>query len=98
VKTTESVCSRNEVVNEYKIIKTLGHGSFGLVSLVQTDTLKRYAMKAIRRTKLRPGVPTEMEVLKKLVHRNVIRLHEIINDPKNDEIFLIMDFLEGGTL
>jgi serine/threonine protein kinase len=55
-------------------------------------------MKAIRRTKLKPGVATEMEVLKKLAHRNVIRLHEIINDPTNDEIFLIMDFLGGGTL
>ena len=39
-----------------------------------------------------------MDVLKSLVHKNVIKLHEIINDPQHDEIFLIMDFLEGGTL
>ena len=60
-------------------------------------------MKAIRKTKIKPGgakkdMQTEMEVLKKLVHRNVIKLHEILDDPKAEEIFLIMDFLEGGTL
>ena len=103
MKTTESVCSRNQVVNEYKIVKTLGQGSFGLVSLVQTDNLRRFAMKAIRKTKIKPGgakkdITTEMEVLKKLVHRNVIKLHEILDDPSSDDIFLIMDFLEGGTL
>lgn len=50
---------------------------------------------------LKPGqkdVCSEMEILKMLVHRNVIKLHEILNDPTNDEIFLIMDLLEGGTL
>jgi len=60
-------------------------------------------MKAIRKTKMKPGGPkqnirTEMEVLKTLVHKNVIKLHEILDDPSSDEIFLIMDFLEGGTL
>ena len=40
----------------------------------------------------------EMEILQKLVHKNVIRLWEIIDDPKHDEIYLIMDYLEGGTL
>lgn len=58
-------------------------------------------MKAICKTKIKPGghnILTEMEILKKLVHKNVIRLYEILDDPAQDEIYLIMDYLEGGTL
>ena len=40
----------------------------------------------------------EMEVLKSLEHKNVVKLHEIIDDPMKNKIFLVMDYLSGGTL
>lgn len=43
-------------------------------------------------------INTEMEILKKMSHRNIIKLYEIINDPGSDEIYLVMDYLPGGTL
>ena len=34
--------------------------------------------------------------MKKLDHKNVIRLHEVINDEEDDRIYLIMDYAEKG--
>ena len=39
-----------------------------------------------------------MEILKQLVHTNIVHLHEIIDDPKSEKIYLVMDYLSGGTL
>ena len=39
-----------------------------------------------------------MAVLKSLVHNNVVKLHEIIDDPKSECLYLVMDYLPGGTL
>ena len=42
------------------------------------------------------GVFKEIAVMKKLDHKNVIRLHEVINDEEDDKIYLIMDYAEKG--
>ena len=36
--------------------------------------------------------------MKKLNHPNIIRLHEIIDDPKEQNIYMIMDLIPGGTI
>lgn len=36
--------------------------------------------------------------MKKLYHINIVKLHEVIDDPQNSKIFLVMDYLPGGTL
>jgi [calcium/calmodulin-dependent protein kinase] kinase len=41
---------------------------------------------------------TELSVIKKLIHPNIIQLHEVIDDPKLDKVYLVFDFLEGGTI
>ena len=33
-----------------------------------------------------------------MVHTNIVKLHEIIDDPKSDNLYLVMDYLSGGTL
>ena len=40
----------------------------------------------------------DMKFLTSMKHINVIRLHEIINDPDSDKVYLIMDYLQGGNL
>lgn len=40
----------------------------------------------------------ELHALKKLQHPNIIQLHEIIDDPKEDRVYLVMDVLDGGTI
>ena len=39
-----------------------------------------------------------MDILKQLVHTNIVKLHEIIDDPKDENLYLVMDYLSGGTL
>ena len=39
-----------------------------------------------------------MAVLLKMSHMNIIKLHEIIDDPTSKKVYLIMDYCKGGTL
>ena len=36
--------------------------------------------------------------MKKLAHKHIVRLHEIIDDPMSKKIYIVMDYLSGGTL
>ena len=94
-------------INQYKLIKTLGSGAFGTVYLCEnTEDDQLYAMKVIKRCKLKSidakGMVrysvSEMDVLKSLVHTNIVKLHEIIDDPLKNKIYLVMDYLSGGTV
>ncbi|EWM27250.1 ser thr kinase [Nannochloropsis gaditana] len=38
----------------------------------------------------------EIRIMRHLYHRNVVLLFEVINDPSEDSIFMIMEYLEGG--
>ena len=39
-----------------------------------------------------------MTILKSLVHANIAKLHEIIDDHDTEFIYLVLDFLPGGSL
>jgi serine/threonine protein kinase len=41
---------------------------------------------------------TEIAILKKINHPNVVKLYEIIDDEKSDKLFLVMEYVNGGTL
>ena len=41
-------------------------------------------------------VYTEIEIMKKLNHCNVIRLFEIIDDPSSDKLYLVMPVADYG--
>ena len=43
-------------------------------------------------------VKEELKVLKTLEHPNVIWLHEIIDDPKRDNIYLVTEYHSAGSL
>ena len=66
-------------------------------------------MKSIKRSQLRLqsnqlGVQSnespikELDILKKLAHKHIVKLHEIIDDPASKKIYIVMDYLSGGTL
>ena len=40
----------------------------------------------------------EIESLKALDHPNIVELHEVINDANNQNIFMIMQYLEGPDI
>jgi serine/threonine protein kinase len=95
-------------VNQYVLLKTLGKGASSTVvqcllpSATGNDNDDAYfAMKIIKRSFFKQSHSTlisEFEALKKLSHPNIIKLHEIINDPKEQNIYMIMDLIPGGTI
>ncbi len=99
------------MINNYKLLKDLGHGSFGKVKLcVEMDSGKQFAIKIIDKTILRRregvgvknnflgDVLKEIAIMKKLRHPNIVELREVINDPHHDKIYIVQEFMEKGAL
>ena len=41
---------------------------------------------------------TEIAVLKKIQHPNLVKLHEVINDPKHNKLYLVIDYMNLGSI
>lgn len=60
--------------------------------------------KTLQKKKCGPGINAldcvieELKVLKSLEHPNIIWLHEIIDDPKKDSIYLVQEWYTRGSL
>lgn len=101
----------NKIVNNYVVIKTIGIGTFSKVKLaLNTDDNQLYAIKEMKKkhlSKKRFGmrkatalddILREISIMKKLHHRNILHLHEVINDPKEDRLFLVIEYADGGPV
>ena len=40
----------------------------------------------------------EIAIMKKLNHPNIIKLYEVIDDPTNDKLYLVMDYMKKGSV
>ena len=86
----------------YRQEKVLGKGAFGLVSLARSVvTGELVAMKTVEKAKLtsenlKKTVEHEIRILKKLRHRRIIKLYEVIETSRS--IHLIMEYVDGGTV
>eukprot|EP00826_Nyctotherus_ovalis_P035674 TRINITY_DN3081_c0_g1_i16.p2 TRINITY_DN3081_c0_g1~~TRINITY_DN3081_c0_g1_i16.p2 ORF type:complete len:222 (+),score=60.46 TRINITY_DN3081_c0_g1_i16:1098-1763(+) len=88
----------------------MGRGSYGTVKLcVDTVLHKQVAMKIMNKTRLKrlfvaknttayKLLETEIAVMKKMNHPNIVRLYEIIDDPDYTDLFIIMEYISGGSL
>jgi serine/threonine protein kinase len=50
-----------------------------------------------------PGNPIdlvrgEIAILKKLAHPNIVRLYEVLDDPRQDGLFMVFELCEKGTV
>ncbi|XP_071982667.1 calcium/calmodulin-dependent protein kinase type IV-like isoform X2 [Engystomops pustulosus] len=81
----------------YTLKQELGSGATSTVfRCEEKGTLKPYAAKTIKKTIDKKIVRTEIGVLLRLSHPNIIKLKEIIETPS--EIILILELVTGGEL
>jgi hypothetical protein len=89
------------IEDKYAMGEVLGHGSYAVVSMcTDRETGEKFAVKAVRKGSLElkeiRNLQSEISVLKRVRHPNVISLRAISETPS--ELFLITEFAEGGEL
>jgi serine/threonine protein kinase len=94
----------NKTINEYSIIAELGRGAYGKVKLaVNNATNETCAIKIMKKSLLKRGtgdsiVKREIAVMKKLRHRNIVPLMEVLDDDEADKMYLVMKYIDNGTM
>jgi [calcium/calmodulin-dependent protein kinase] kinase len=85
-------------------------GSYAIAKLCYDTSLDIYvAMKIMNKARLKKLfigknktvyklVETEIAIMKKMFHPNVVHLYEIIDDPNSNKLYLIMEYISSGTL
>ncbi|KAM7263675.1 hypothetical protein ACFE04_001358 [Oxalis oulophora] len=89
------------VVGEYLVGKQIGSGSFSVVWHARHRVeghevaIKEINMSRLNR-KLQDSLMSEIFILKRINHPNIIRLHDIIEVP--GKIHIVLDYCKGGDL
>ena len=94
---------KTDPLNDYKIVKNLGEGTFGKVDLVENKISGALrAMKVIKKANINSqqtneaSVMNELNILKKIDHQNVVKIYEFYMDTEN--YYLITEYCSGGDL
>lgn len=97
----------NKMLNEYVRERKIGSGAYGKVVLYRsTRDGKQYAIKVFRKShllKIRVApsetalsdVYREVLIMKFLEHPNIVNLIEVIDDQNNDNLYLVLEFVES---
>jgi len=97
-------------INQYIVKKELGRGSFGKVKLAMDTKIHRdFAIKIVNKAKLKKKVfakdktaytqiQTEIAIMMKMKHPNIVELHEVIDSPDEDKLYLVMELIESGAV
>ena len=90
-------------LNNFDLIKQLGKGSFGTVSLVKrkldgkTYAMKRVYLKNSPKAEIEAAL-NEIRLLSSLNHPNIIGYKETFYDNPSKTLNIVMEFAEGGDL
>lgn len=97
------VKKRAKFVVKYIMGDMLGEGSYGKVKeCLDSETLCRRAVKILKKKKLRripngeANVKREIILLKRLHHRNVIQLIDVLENVEKQKMYMIMDYCVLG--
>ncbi|GFP87456.1 snf1-related protein kinase catalytic subunit alpha kin10 [Phtheirospermum japonicum] len=89
-------------LRNYRVGKTLGHGSFGKVKIAEhIRTGHKVAIKILNRRRMKSPdmeekVRREIKICRLFVHPHVIRLYEVIETPS--DIYVVMEYVPRGEL
>ena len=98
-----------KIINQYTFLELIGRGAFGKVFKVVDDKMNLAAAKVFNKRVLltrwlgkkktaMDSVKTEIEVMMKLDHPNIVKLIEVIDDESSKKLYLIMELAQSGTL
>ena len=93
---------QEKIICDFEIKKIIGEGTFGVVKLAKNkQTGEDVAIKIMQKKKIlllegKKNIEREINVLKNLRHPNIVHLYSVIQT--NENIFLIMEYVEGKEL
>ena len=99
-----------KIVNQYALFEIVGRGAFGKVRrCVSINSGNTYAAKVMRKSALKrrrvgrfstalAHAQREVALWKKMRHPHLVSLHDVIDDPQQDRLYLVSDFVNGGSL
>ncbi|KAH8550159.1 kinase-like domain-containing protein [Umbelopsis sp. PMI_123] len=107
VSSTRSVSRERpkKYVGDYYLGRTLGKGASGRVKLgIHRVTGEYVAVKIINKAYLSANpaidkaVKREIAIMKLIHHPSIMALHDVIEDDESPELYLILEYMEGGEL
>jgi len=88
------------VKETYEIGKVLGHGASGKVyQVVHKGTGQSFACKVVKKNSSMndaQSMSTEIEIMKRIRHRNIVSMYELYETPKC--LWIILELVDGGDL
>ncbi|CAH1161189.1 unnamed protein product [Phyllotreta striolata] len=94
---------RLKLIGKYVMGDLLGEGAYGKVKdMLDSETLCRRAVKILKQRKLRRipngelNVQREIKLLKKLKHKNLINLVDLLYNHEKEKMYLIMEYCVGS--
>ena len=93
---------KKDKMSKYEIGETLGKGAYAVVKKIKNIiTNEEFAVKIYEKEKLNSNskkscVTKEIQILKRLNHKNIAKLIEVISNEK--QIFVIQELVEGISL
>ncbi|XP_038604152.1 serine/threonine-protein kinase Nek6-like isoform X2 [Tachyglossus aculeatus] len=91
-------------MEKYEKILTIGRGSSAEVFLMKhVGTKKMFAVKKVRvdsskGNRNREAALQEVAILRQLRHPHIVTCHDHFLDPQEENVFIVQDYCEGGTL
>jgi calcium-dependent protein kinase len=92
----------SDILNYYDFGPIIGHGSFGNVRIATRKLLRarqQFAVKSIPKSRVKSDIrllQRELRILKSVDHPNIIKLHDVYEDPKF--LHLVQEYCSGGEL
>jgi len=98
-----------QIINDYILLNTIGKGTTGKVKhCINISTGKEYAIKICNKKNSKKKrnlsksnydeLRREIQLMKNLNHSNIVRLYRVIDDPDSNFLYMVMEYMEGGSV
>ncbi|KAL3964405.1 hypothetical protein ACCO45_001409 [Purpureocillium lilacinum] len=84
-------------INQYVIMEEIGRGSYGAVHLATDHLGNEFAVKDESKDALFL-IREEIAIMKKLDHPNLVQLIEVLDDPEEDSLYMVLEMCKKGVV